>query len=119
MAKTAKIRGTRTFPKPSWRVVAIASLVLNAGLVGGWLYLLHYNQYPLIQAEINQRCTEPGYTRLMHQIDEVTTGSQNSEQNKKFAAASLCFVDYETGKSIDLDSVKPKTDSPASLPARP
>jgi hypothetical protein len=118
MPKSAKPSSVPTFPKPGWRIVAVISLALNVSLVGTWFYLLHYNQYPLLQAEVSQRCNEPGYTRFMHQIEKAADG-KNVEQNKKFAAASLCFVDYETGKSVDLDSIKPNPNSPASLPAKP
>jgi hypothetical protein len=54
---------------------------------------------------------EPGYSRLFKSTD--------TESSKKFVAASLCFTDYQTGKSLDFDSLKPKPNSGALLPAQP
>jgi hypothetical protein len=119
MAKTTKTQASATpkLPKLSWRVIAVASLALNAGLIGTWLYLLHYNQFPLIQAEVNQRCNAHGYAHIMHQVQ--ATAGPRAESAKKFAAAALCFVDYDTGKPLDPDSLQPAANAPAVLPARP
>jgi hypothetical protein len=124
MAKTTKAPLTTKLRRNLWPIVAIASLALNVGLVGGYEFLLHYNQAPLIQSEISVRCNEPGYSRMINEYKTLLLrdGGRTEDQitkNLKFASASLCFTDYETGKAVDLDSIKPQPNGNAYLPAKP
>jgi hypothetical protein len=112
-----KSPASSSLKKYGWPALALLSIVFNISLIGSWFYLLHFHQLPLIQAEVSARCQEPGYSHLMHQIEKAA-GPQ-ATQSKKFAAASLCFTDYDTGKSLDLDSLKPSPNSGANLPAHP
>jgi hypothetical protein len=106
-------------PKPTlakfkpfiWPTIAVLSLLANAGLVGRYWYLVNYDQLPLLQTEVAVRCNEPGYSRFMNQIKELNRQNGNEgarlHESLRFAAASNCFVDYDTGRSLDLDSLKP------------
>ena len=109
----------KSWHKNIWPAVAIASLTVNVGLVVTYVYLLNYNQYPLLTAEVAHRCVEPYYSRLMKSIDEKQANKERAEGNKKYAAAALCFIDWETGRVIDTDSIKPLRESTPQLPARP
>jgi hypothetical protein len=108
---SSQTKNTRTL----WAIVGL-SVTLNVGLVGYWLYVTNIDVLPLQQIVVANKCNEPGYTKWMHTVE---TGASNPAQAKKFAAAATCFVDYETGRELDLDSLKPQTDGAQALPARP
>ncbi|OKJ97409.1 hypothetical protein [Amycolatopsis sp. CB00013] len=90
------------------------SVALNVGLVGYWTYLVTADQLSLQRIAVEHFCNEPGYSQRMTGI----TG-EDAERRRKLVAAATCFVDYETGKSLDLDSLKPKADSEPVVPAKP
>jgi hypothetical protein len=93
-----------------------ASVLLNVGLLGYWYYLVNINQLPLLQVAQVRLCNEPGYSRW---LTTSTARASNAAQFKKFMAASVCFTDYETGKPLDIDSLRPKADALPALPAHP
>jgi hypothetical protein len=92
------------------------SVLLNVGLLGYWYYLVNINQAPLAQIVVAHRCNEPGYSQWMHQINQI---SSNPTRDKKFGAAAECFTDYQTGKQLDLDSLRPQAGGDQVLPAHP
>ncbi len=108
--KTIRTKVSEVLGRSAWPIIAVVSLILNAALISTWVYLLNYRQIALANYELPYRCAEPGYSRMMSQIN---TGG------KQFAAAALCFTDYNTGKPLDIASLKPKIDSQSILPAHP
>ncbi|HSX02949.1 MAG TPA: hypothetical protein VLI05_06610 [Candidatus Saccharimonadia bacterium] len=115
MARSANnsSRSTRTYALLG---IGGASVLLNVALLSYWYYLVNINQAPLAQIVVTHRCNEPGYSQWMHQIDQT---SSNPTQDKKFGAAAECFTDYQTGKQLDLGSLRPQTGGIQVLPAHP
>jgi len=115
MARSATIssRSTRAYALLG---IGGASVLVNGALLCYGYYLVNINQAPLAQIVVTHRCNEPGYSQWMHQIDRA---SSNPTQDKKFAAASECFTDYQTGKQLDLDSLRPQAGGDQVLPAHP
>lgn len=94
-----------------------ASVLLNGVFVGWWIYLANFNPVPLQQIAVARLCSEPGYSHRMQ--DLAAKNRNNAEQVKRFAAAATCFVDYNTGKTLDLGSLQPQSDTDSILPAHP
>lgn len=96
--------------------VAVVSLLLNIGVIGVVYYMLHYNLFWLQVHVVQERCNEPGYSQMLKE-SERTAG--DPALAKKFVAASVCFTDYQTGKPLDINSLKADNSQPALLPAAP
>jgi ssDNA-binding Zn-finger/Zn-ribbon topoisomerase 1 len=92
-----------------WQTLALFSILINMAFVAGVVYVKS-NPIELAKLSLEKNCSNEGYVKLMKR-------TENQEQ-KKFAAASLCFTDYDSGKPIDINSIKPKADTSAILPAK-
>lgn len=91
-----------------------ASVLMNVAVACEWFYLIdHPNN--LIQLELTHVCKAGIYKKWINTFKNPDPAYSLSE--RRYAAASACFVDYATGKSIDLDSVHPHPDSKPVLPA--
>jgi hypothetical protein len=112
MAKTKKsdLNVDGVLRSSTWPIVAIVSLMLNAALVSTWIYMVNNRQVAIENFLVAHRCVEPGYSKMIASLDQ---GS------KKLAAASLCFTDYQTGRPLDISSLKPLDAGQNDLPAHP
>jgi hypothetical protein len=109
--KSYRIRADEILRSSGWIIVACVSLLLNAAFISTWMYLIKYNPLPIYEVAVNHACESTNYS---HILSDIKSSSQNE---LKFRAASLCFVDYQTGKSLDLNYLRPNADSPVILPA--
>ena len=93
------------------------SLGANIFLASTFYYITHNDPMVLSRLAVNQNCSPAHYTKWMQSIND--SKFSDPEKVKKFAAASLCFTDYQTGRPLDLNSFKPNMNQSPQLPAHP
>ena len=95
----------------------VLSIGVNIFFVSYYYYITRKAPLELTQLSVTRNCNTAQYTKWMQNIPAVNGSSP--EDVKKFAAASVCFTDYDTGRPIDIDSLKPNMSDNPILPAHP
>ena len=95
--------------KYGWPALTLVSVIINVIVISGISYIVNSRPLELTRLGLEKNCTNAGYAELI-KLNETY-------DQKKFAAA-VCFTDYETGKPLDIRSLKPLADTPAQLPPK-